>query len=155
MDNYLTKEGLEKLKKELDYLKTTKRQEIAERLKRAISYGDLKENAAYDEAKDAQGFLEGRILELKNLIKDAVIIKKGGGKTVVIGSTVAVTQDLKGKKPETETFTIVGPVESNPLAGKISSESPLGKPMIGLKKGDIFKVNTPDGEIKYKIVEIK
>jgi len=153
MDNYLTKEGLEKLKKELEYLKTVKKKEIAERLRHAISFGDLKENAAYSEAKDAQAFLEGRILDLEALINGAVVIKKGAKDKAQIGSNVTISQI--GKDFSEEKFTIVGSAEADPLAGRISADSPMGKIMLGLKQGNTFKINTPEGKIKYKIIKIE
>lgn len=150
----MTKGGLEKLKKELEYLKTTKRKEIAERLRYTASFGDLKENAAYDEAKDAQGFLEGRISELKKLTRDALIIESRGGTKVEIGSTVVISEIVDNQEKEKEKFTIVGQVEADPLSGKISVESPLGKSLLNLKAGDVFVFQSPAGKAKYKILEI-
>lgn len=155
MDNYLTEEGLEKLKKELEYLKTIKRREIAERLKHAASFGDLKENAAYDEAKDAQAFLQGRILELGKLIKTAIIIKNEIKDRVRVGTSVTIARDFDKKKTEKERYTIVGQVEADPFVGKISADSPLGKNLLNLKEGDIFKVETPEGKIEYKVIKIE
>ncbi len=140
MNNYLTEGGLEKLKKELEYLKTVKRREIAERLKYAASFGDLKENAAYDEAKDAQAFLQGRILELGKLIKTAIIIKNETKDRVRVGTSVTIARDFNKEKTKKEKYTIVGRVETDPFAGKISADSPLGKKLLNLKEGDIFKV---------------
>ncbi len=155
MKNYLTKEGLEKLKKDLDYLKTVKRKEIAKNLKHAVSFGDLKENAAYDEAKEAQGFAEGKISELEFLIKSAVIIEKPAKNKIQIGSTVIVVKSCDKKNLKKEKYTIVGPPEANPLEGKISAYSPLGKAVLGFKKGDNFIVETPEGKVKYKIIKIE
>lgn len=154
MENYLTKEGLEKTKKELEYLKTTKRKEIAERLRYTASFGDLKENAAYDEAKDAQGFLEGRISELEKLVRDVLIIEKKGGTKVEVGSTVVISEIINDEEKEKEKFTIVGQAEADPLSGRISVESPLGRSLLNLKAGDIFVFKSPAGEAKYKILEI-
>jgi len=149
MENYLTKEGLEKLKKELDYLKKTKRKEIVENLRHAASFGDLSENFAYQQAKEDQAFLESRILELEEKIKNVKIIKKGLSNKVTIGSTVFLSLD--GKK---EHFQIVGPEETDPFQGKISYESPLGKALLGKSIGQIIEVEGTEKN-KYKIVDIK
>lgn len=150
MKKQITKETLAKLKEELEYLKKTKRKEMAERLKEAISFGDLRENAAYHEAKDSQGFLEGRIIELECVISNSIIIDLKSSDKVIIGSKIVVTSD-DGK----DEFTIVSPIESNPLEGKISEDSPIGKSFIGKRKGDICETVTPSGEkLKYKIEEI-
>src|SRR3990167_4607996 len=124
MEKYITAEGLEKLKKELIYLKETKRKEISERLEKSIAFGDLTENSEYHETKEAQGFLEGRILELEDLLQNAVIMpsEKQKNHAAQIGSTILVSV---GK--EKEKFTIVGAEEANPLEGKVSVESPLGQ----------------------------
>jgi transcription elongation factor GreA len=150
MVNYISKEGLEKLKKELEYLQNNKRKELAARLKHAISFGDLKENFAYQEAKDEQGFLEKRILELKKLINSAIVIDKKIGDRVEIGSVVTIKS-----KSRKETYTIVSPPEANPSEGKISCQSPLGKMMIGRKVGDSFDFQTQEGKIKYTIDKIE
>jgi transcription elongation factor GreA len=150
MTNYLTPEGLEKLKKELDYLKNIKRKEIAERLRYTVSFGDLKENAAYDEAKEAQGFLEGRILELRGLISTAKLIEKNYTREVQIGSTVLLCSNNKK-----EEFQVVGFAEADVFNRKISYQSPLGKIILGKTKGDKVIIKTPKGEIEYKILEIK
>lgn len=150
MKKQITKETLAKLKEELEYLKKTKRKEMAERLKEAISFGDLRENAAYHEAKDSQGFLEGRIIELEHMISNSIIIDLKSSDKVIIGSKIVVTSD-DGK----DEFTIVSPIESNPLEGKISEDSPIGKSFIGKRKGDICETVAPSGEkLKYKIEEI-
>ncbi|MFC1789390.1 transcription elongation factor GreA [Patescibacteria group bacterium] len=149
MNKYLTLEGLEKLKKELEYLKKDGRKKIAERLKNAISFGDLSENADYEEAKEAQGFLEGRILELKEIIASAKIIEKGKSSNISIGSTVLLSS--KGIK---EKYQIVGSEEADILSGKISYQSPLGKVIFGKKKGESVIAKTPGGNIKYQILEI-
>jgi transcription elongation factor GreA len=151
MIQYLTSDGLNKLKKELDYLKTVKRREIAQTLQRAISFGDLSENAAYQEGKEAQGFLEGRILELENIIKNAVIISKEKKKDVIqIGSSVTLKSD--GKKMK---FQIIGPEETNPSAGRISYKSPLGEALLNRKNGEKLEVKTPEGKKEYKILKIE
>lgn len=150
MEKYLTPEGLEKLKKELVYLREMKRKEIAERLEEAISFGDLAENSEYQEAKEAQAFLEGRILELENLIRNAIIIpeeEKSG--FVKIGSTILVKNGFKKEK-----FKIVGAEEANSLEGRISADSPLGKAILDKERGAIVEVNAPQGKIQYKILRI-
>lgn len=148
---YLTPEGLEKLKKELNYLKKVKRKEIAERLKKTASMGDLSENAAYHEAKEAQGFLEGRILELEETIKEAKVVKKiDKAGWVQISSTVVVSSNGKEEK-----FKIVGTVEADPLNGRISLESPLGKALLDKPEGAVVTVKTPNGKIEYKIIKIR
>jgi len=151
MSKYLTPEGLEKLKKELNYLKKVKRKEIAERLKQTASLGDLSENAAYDEAKEAQGFLEGRILELEETIRGAEVVKKiDKAGWVQLGSTVIVSSNN-----EEEKFKVVGTAEADSLNGKISMDSPLGKALLDKPVGAIVTVETPNGKIKYKIIKIE
>jgi transcription elongation factor GreA len=147
---YLSKEGLEQLKKELEELKL-KRQEIAQRLEEAKALGDLSENTEYLQAKEAQGFNEGKILELEEVLKNAVVISKNGGNSVVqIGGTVEVNS--QGEK---QVFTIVGSEEANPAQGKISNESPLGRAFLGHKAGDVIEVETPRGKANYKITSVK
>ncbi|HRH93734.1 MAG TPA: transcription elongation factor GreA [Candidatus Peribacteria bacterium] len=154
----ITKEGLKKLKEELDFLKTNKRQEIADRLKEAISYGDLSENAEYEEAKNDQAFIEGRILELEKQIKNAKIIvestqsKATKGKTIDIGSTVTVRNKTDDDEPET--YTIVGSMEADPIDHKISNESPIGRSLLGHEKGDTVDVDAPAGKFKYEILKV-
>lgn len=158
-DMLITKEGLKKLKEELEFLKTTKRQEIADRLKEAISYGDLSENAEYEEAKNDQAFIEGRILELEKQIKNAKIISESapgktskGGKTIDIGSVVTVRNKTDDDEPET--YTIVGSMEADPIDHKISNESPIGKALLGHEKGETVDVDAPAGKFKYEIVKV-
>jgi len=151
MQHHLTKEGLEKLRKEIEYLKKEGRREIAERLKRAKEYGDLSENSEYTDAKDAQSKLESRIFELEEIIRSAVLIKKNLQKDIVgVGSTIEVQKGFK-----TFRYTIVGSREAKPEANLISNESPLGKAFLGRKIGDIVEINTPSGKTKYKIVKIE
>jgi transcription elongation factor GreA len=150
MAKYLTKDGLDNLKKELERLEKVERKEVAERLKHAISFGDISENAAYDEAKEALGFLEGKILELKETICSAKIIEKNGAKVVQIGSLVSLVS--KGEKEE---FQIVGPEEADVFKGKISYESPLGKILMGKEKGAKVVLKTPGGQVNYEITGIK
>jgi len=151
MEKYLTKEDLEKIKKELDYLKKVKRKEIAQRLKETSAMGDLTENSAYQEAKEAQGFLEGRILELENLIREAKIVEKiDGAKWVQIGSIVLLSSCKKKEK-----YKIVGTGQANPSKGEISIDSPLGKVLLDKPEGATVTVETPKGKIKYKIIRIE
>ena len=155
----ITKEGLKKLKDELEYLKTVKREEIAMRLKEAISYGDLSENAEYEEAKNEQAFIEGRILELEKQIKNARIItehdataKAAKGQSIDIGSVVTVRNKTDDDEPET--YTIVGSMEADPIEHKISNESPIGRALLGREKGDVVDVTAPAGKFKYEIVKV-
>ena len=149
---YITIEGLEKLKKELNYLKTVKRRKLAKRLEEAISQGDLSENFAYQQAKEDQNFLESRIIELKNLIKESQIIKKQKQTDrVQVGSIISTESDNKEKFQ----FEIVGSEETNPAQNKISFESPLGKAFLNKMVGETAEINTPRGKSSYKILEIK
>jgi len=158
MAKYLTPEDLKKIKEELDYLKKVKRKEIAQRLKETASAGDLTENSAYQEAKDAQGFLEGKILELENLIRESKIVEKiEGAHWIQIGSTVFLTSQNSNKSSglKTEKYRIVGTGQANPSQGEISSESPLGKALLDKPEGANVTVETPKGKIKYKILKIE
>lgn len=150
MENYLTKEGLEKLKKELDYSKKVGRKEIARRLRETASFGDLTENAAYQQAKEEQAFLEGKILEWENLVKNAILIEEKAKDIVQLGSRVYLAQGWQKTK-----FQIVGPTEVNSFEGKISLESPLGRALLGKKRGEIIEVETPSGKMRYKILKIE
>ena len=148
---YLSPEGVEKLKKELQELKTKKRQEIARRLQEAKDLGDLSENAEYFEAKEAQSLNENRIAELEELLKNAVIIKSPNAEDVVsIGSKIETKLNNS-----VEVFSIVGSAEAKPQEGKISNESPLGRAFLGKKAGDEVEVKTPKGVVKYKIIKIE
>jgi transcription elongation factor GreA len=152
-NNFLTKVGYGKLQDELDYLRTAKRQEVANRLHEAMEGGELIENAEYEAAKNEQAFVEGRIQELEMLLATAKIIEENGRKksdTVQIGSKVT----LKEGNYEPETFTIVGAAEANPRDGKISNESPIGKSILNHKIGDTVKVETPGGTYNVKIMKI-
>lgn len=157
MDQTLvTKEGLKKLEQELESLKTVRRKEVAERLKEAISYGDLSENSEYQEAKNEQAFIEGRILELEQMIKNAKIISDsktaGKGKDIQIGATVTIKNKTDNDDPIE--YTIVGSTEADPLDHKISNESPVGRALLGKKKGDVVDVKTPAGPYKYEVVKV-
>jgi transcription elongation factor GreA len=148
---YLSLEGLEKLKKELEERKDETRAEITRKILAAKELGDLSENAEYSEAKEMQGFNEGRIVELEDVIKNAVIIGPHQKlEAVVVGSTVKVKSDQHGEQK----FTIVGAAESNPVQGFISNESPLGTAFLGRKKSEAIEVKTPGGIVTYKILEI-
>ena len=147
----ITKEGLEKMQKELEDLRTTKRAEVAQRLKEAIAMGDLSENSEYDEAKNAQSFLEGRIVQLEQQIRTAQIIVKGKKNRIDVGSTVTIEDMEEYVK---ETVTIVGSAESNPFEGRISNESPVGRALVGAKAGDIVEADAPNSVIKYKVISI-
>ena len=150
----VTREGLENMQKELDELRSVKRAEVAQRLKEAIAMGDLSENSEYDEAKNAQAFLEGRIQQLEQQIRTAQVIEKGTKNRVDVGSTVVI-EGMEEPDQEKETVTIVGSTESNPFEGLISNESPVGRALVGAKAGDIVEADAPNGVLKYKVVEIK
>lgn len=152
MPKYLTKEKYEELKKELEYLKTEKRKEIAELIKHTASFGDLKENFAYQQAKEEQAMLERKIKEIEEIIRDAVILKENKGTEIQLGSVVYL-KNIETQK--TERFHIVDPIESNPDENKISFNSPLGKELIGKKVGDKILVKIPAGTKKYKIEKIE
>lgn len=150
MEKYFTKEGLAKLKKEIEHLKTVERKEIADRLKHSASFGDLTDNAAYQEAKESQFFLEARILELENLIRNAKIIEKGdNSEKVEIGSLVLVNCNGSEQK-----LQIVGAGEVDPSNGKISFESPVGEMLLKKSVGEEVEIETPGGKVKYKIIKI-
>ncbi|WP_124727972.1 transcription elongation factor GreA [Staphylospora marina] len=155
----LTEEGLEKVKQELEHLKTHKRHEVAQRLKDAIAQGDLSENSEYDAAKEEQAFIESRIIHLENMIRNAKIISSEHlDKDVVnVGSTVTIRELFEdGEEGDEETYTIVGSAESNPSEFKISNESPIGAELIGKRVGDLIHVTTPDGVvIKFKVTKIE
>ena len=150
---FLTKEGFEKLQDELDYLRTAKRQEVADRLHEAMEGGELIENAEYEAAKNEQAFVEGRIQELEILLATARVIEDNKKKkidTIQVGATVTIQEDGF----EEETYTIVGAAEANPREGKISNESPMGKAILGHRAGDEVQIETPDGFYKVRIVKI-
>ncbi|HXA28115.1 MAG TPA: transcription elongation factor GreA [Candidatus Angelobacter sp.] len=145
----LTKEGLDKLQQELDELRTTRRNEIAERIKYAKEFGDISENAEYEDAKNEQGMVEGRILTLEKMIRNAVLIEEHHDGIVQVGSVVKVKDDF-GE----ETYTIVGPAEVDVAGGRISMESPVGKALIGHRVGEKVQVQTPSGSRTVKIVKV-
>jgi transcription elongation factor GreA len=150
----LTPEGYEKLKQEIEYLTTDKRREVADRIRIAREFGDISENAEYDDAKNEQALLEQRIATLEERLRNArVIDKKEIAKDVVsIGSKVRL-RDLDAK--QTFEYRIVGSAEANPAETKLSNESPVGKAIIGKKKGETVEVAAPRGAMKFKILEIK
>jgi transcription elongation factor GreA len=150
----LTKEGFEKLKQEIDFLSTTKRQEVAERIRVAREFGDIAENAEYDDAKNEQAMLEHRIALLEERMRDARVIQKSEitADVVSIGSHVRL-KDVDAN--ETVEYHIVGSAEANPAENKLSNESPVGKAIIGRKKGETVEVAAPRGTLKFKILDIK
>ncbi len=150
---YLTKERLEELKKELENLKTKGRIEVGERLKRAKELGDLSENSEYFEAREEQAQVETRIGELEDMVKSAAIIEKPQSHSLVsVGSTVEVEKDKSGQRMK---FTIVGSNETKPESGLISNESPLGSAFLGKKTGDKVLVNAPSGKTEYTVISIE
>lgn len=151
MEQIISKEGYDKLEKELELLTNVKRKEIAERIQKAKDQGDLSENAEYSEAKDAQAFNEGRIAELAALIKNLVVVENGHSKEMVsMGSVVSV--EVNNEK---RIYTIVSFNEADPMTGKISNESPIGRALVDKKRGDIVNVISPKGENKFKILKIE
>jgi transcription elongation factor GreA len=151
---YLTEDGLQKVKEELEYLTTTRRPEVAKMISEAIKEGDLSENAGYDEAKTAQGFLEGRIRDLETILKRVQIIKEGeAAKNIVSMGRTVILREVGTEFDET--YTIVGSLEADPLNGRISNESPIGKALMGRKVGAKIVANTPGGEITFKIMRIE
>ncbi len=150
-DIYVTPEGLEKLKSDLEYLKTTKRKDIASRIASAKELGDLSENAEYSDAKEEQALVETKILELEETLRSAKLITKSkGSKTVVIGSHITLN-DASGKSHE---FDLVGSNEADPTAGKISNESPMGKAVLGHAVGDEITVSLPKGSVIYTLKKV-
>lgn len=149
----LTIEGLKKLEDELETLKTVKRREVAERIKQAIEFGDISENSEYDDAKNEQAFIEGRIITLEKMLRNARVIDDSEGSEVVaLGTTVLLKDKDFGDEEE---YTIVGSAEADPTSNKISNESPVGKAVLGQPKGTIVEVNVPAGILHYEIVDIR
>ena len=149
---FITQEGLKKLEQDLKYLKTENRREIANRIQTAKDLGDLSENAEYSQAKDELAFNEGRILELEDVIRNATVIKENKEKNLVsVGNSIKIKDQETGEIKE---YNIVGSQEADPVAGKISNESPLGKAFLNQQKGQIVEVVLPKGVIKYQIIEI-
>ena len=150
----LTEEGLEKIKNELNELKTVKRKEIAEKIKSAVAFGEIAENAEYRAVKNEQAFVEGRILTLEKIIENSEIIDRTkNDSTYVSPGSEIVVEDIK--KKEKINYTLVDYIESDPGSGKISMTSPIGKAILGKKVGDKVKIRVPAGSLHYKILEIK
>lgn len=151
--SYLTADGLVKLKQELEFLKGPSREQLSKKLRAAIEMGDLSENADYIQAKEEQGFLEGRILELEQILNNVVIIDENvkNRQHIEIGAHVTIQED----EFPSETYYLVGPKEADPPNGKISHESPIGKALLGHKVGDKIKTETPGGTIQFKIIKIE
>lgn len=149
----LTSEGLKKLEEELEVLRTKTRKEVAEKLKVALSFGDLSENSEYDEAKNEQAKVEARIMQLENMLKNVTILDSNEltNDVVQIGSKVEI-KDLQTS--EILSYRIVGSMETNPDEGKISDESPVGKALIGHRVGEIVKIKIPAGFVEYEILDI-
>lgn len=155
----MTYEGVKKLEEELEYLKTVKRKEITEKIKVALSFGDLSENSEYDEAKNEQAFVEGKIIQLENMLKNAVVVDESEVESDVvnIGTRVKIKDldfDPEVDFEEIMKLTIVGSAEANPIESKISNESPIGKGIMGKKVGDVVTIPVPDGTKMYEIQEI-
>lgn len=151
---FLTADGRRKLEEELEFFVTVRRREVANRIHSAKEEGDITENAEYEDAKNEQAFVEGRILTLESMLKNAVLIEDNGptGDRVSIGMRVTILE--KGCNGP-ETYHIVGSAEVDPAAGRISNESPLGKALLGKKSGDEIEVQTPDGPVHFQIVNIE
>lgn len=149
----LTENGVKNIEKELEELKSVRRREVAARIKQAIEFGDISENSEYEDAKNEQAFIEGRIITLEKMLRNAKVIEGTNRNTneVNIGSTVKLKDLEFGDEFE---YTIVGSMEAEPDANKISNESPVGKAILGQKKGDIVEVTVPAGVLKYEIVDI-
>lgn len=150
----LTQEGLKKTEQKLDYLKSVRRREVAERIKQAIEFGDISENSEYEDAKNEQAFIEGEILTLEKTLRNAIVIDEGEISTdvVTLGSTV-ILKDLEFA--DLLEYTIVGSAEADPTELKISNESPVGAAILGQKVGSVVEVNVPAGILQYEVVEIK
>ena len=149
---FLTPEGLKKLEEELEYFRTVRRQEVAQRLRAVLEEQDILENAEYEDAKNEQAFVEGRILTLEDILKNVAIIEEGGPTDRVgIGSRVTVAEE----DGETETYHIVGSVEADPKRGRVSNQSPLGRALLGHRVGDEVIINVPDGVLRFRITAIQ
>ena len=152
-ETYLTAEGAKLFREELENLKGPVREQLSKRLRAAIQQGDLSENADYTSAKEEQAFVEGRILDLEAILKNVIIIDElmRSGEMVEIGSIITVQEE--GDIPET--YTLIGPQEANPINGKISFESPIGQALMNHHKGEIIQIETPQGMLKLKILNIE
>jgi len=150
----MTYEGITKLEEELEFLKTVKRKDITEKIKVALGYGDLSENSEYDEAKNEQAFVEGRIIQLENMLRNASVVDENDiVKDVVSIGTIVKVKDYEFDE-EIE-FYIVGSAEADPMVNKISNESPVGRALVGKKVGAIIEVTVPNGVSKYEILEVR
>jgi transcription elongation factor GreA len=152
-ETFLTPEGLRKLEEELEHLKVVKRKEVAERIKQAKDFGDLSENSEYEDAKNEQAFVEGRILTVETMLRSVRVIDNHDVRSdvVTIGSTVKVADE----SGEDLTYTIVGSAEADPVNDKISNESPVGRALLGKRKGQVVTVQVPAGTIRYTVKAIK
>jgi transcription elongation factor GreA len=152
-ETILTESGRRRLEEELEFLKGTKRKEVAERIRQAKEFGDLFENAEYDDAKNEQAFVEGRILQLEQMLRSARVIDNHAGRAdaVTVGSTVRLRDVAAGDETS---YTIVGSAEADPLSDRISNESPVGQALIGRKKGETVTIRVPAGTLKYTILDI-
>lgn len=150
----LTLDGLNKLEKELEYLKTVRRREVAERIKQALEFGDISENSEYEDAKNEQGFIEGRILAIEKMLRNARVIDDEDVHTDVVslGSRVVLVDLETGEKLE---YTIVGSAEADPSSHKISNESPVGKALMGKKVKEEVEIKVPVGTLRYRIENIQ
>ncbi|TCL38357.1 transcription elongation factor GreA [Anaerospora hongkongensis] len=150
----LTSDGLKKIEQKLDFLKSVRRREVAERIKQAIEYGDISENSEYEDAKNEQAFIEGEIITLEKMLRTAKVIDEGEISTdvVTLGSTVTL-KDLEDS--EIFEYTIVGSAEADPMEWKISNESPVGEAILGQPVGSVIEVNVPAGVLKYEVMDIK
>ncbi len=149
----LTPEGLNNLEQELENLKIVKRREVAERIKQAIDFGDISENSEYEDAKNEQAFIEGRILTLEKMLRNVRVIEYTDSDSNIVHLGAKITlQDLENN--EEFEYTLVGSAEADPMKNKISNESPVGKAIIGKNRGEVVEVNVPAGKIKYKILTI-
>ncbi|MBD8037253.1 MULTISPECIES: transcription elongation factor GreA [Solibacillus] len=153
----MTLEGKQKLEDELNTLKTVKRPEVVERIKTARSFGDLSENSEYDSAKEEQGFVEGRISLIEQMLRNAVIITEDDSSTSIsLGKTVTFDELINGKRANfEESYTIVGSAEADPMEGKISNDSPIAKALMGKHVDDVVKLTTPGGDMEVVILEVK
>ncbi len=150
---FLTRAGLKKLEEELEFLRTTRRAQVAERLHNAQEDGELIENAEYEDAKNEQAFVEGRILTLEIMLSNAVLIEEQGSSDVVgLGARVTVKENGGGRT--TEEYMLVGAAEADPKKGRISNESPLGRALLGRRVGDEVKVQAPAGPLSFRVVKI-
>jgi transcription elongation factor GreA len=152
-ETLLTPDGLRKLEEELEFLKTVKRKEVAERIKQAKEFGDLAENSEYEDAKNEQAFMEGRILTVEAMLRNAKVIDNHDVRSDVV--TVGATVRLEDEAGEELTYTIVGSPEADPIHDRISNESPVGNALLGKRKGQTVTVKAPGGTIRYTIKAIK